>query len=351
VQARQQEVAGTAQFIDRELEDAKKDLAEKEEKIREIKSRYIADLPESQTVHLQALNSLQLDLRSETDAISRAQQQKVYYQGQLLAAPQVVDLDRSGEASEVFPLQMELAKAQSQLDTLKTRYGPDHPDVVKKTAEVKDLQLRIREAKEEGSDRRGARPAPKSNNPVLESQIAAIDEEIKTRTKRVSDIQAQMAYHQSKLERIPVLEQQLASVNRDYENARDHYKLLLDRKFSADMSSSLEDFQKMDRFIVLDPATAPSKPISPNRSLLSGGSLAFGLALGLIVAVTREMLDPTIKTSRELKELLGFPVLAEIPALVTRDDEQRVRFRNWLSATACVIAALAFVAIAVHPLV
>jgi uncharacterized protein involved in exopolysaccharide biosynthesis len=235
------------------------------------------------------------------------------------------------------------------LDNLKTRYGQDHPDVVKKTTEVKDLQRRIREAKDQGADRRSTKPVAKSGNPVLESQIAAIDEEIKSRTKRQADIQGQIAYHQSKLERIPVLEQQLASVNRDYENARDHYKLLMDRKFSADMSSSLENFQKSERFIVLDSALPPSKPFSPNRPLMNAASLALGLALGLVLALAREMMDPSVKTTREVKELLGMPVLAEIPTLVTLGDERQQRFRNWLSATATLVFAVAFLVIAINP--
>jgi polysaccharide chain length determinant protein (PEP-CTERM system associated) len=349
VQERQREVAGTAQFIDRELEGATKDLEEKEKQIEEIKSRYISDLPESQTLHLQALTSLQLDLRNENDAIARAQQQKVYYQSQLLSAPRVIDLDRSGEATEIVPLQMELAKAQGQLDTMKTRYGPDHPDVLKKTAEVKDLQRRIRETKDEGSDRRANAPPARTTNPVLESQIAGIDEDIKVRSKRVADIQQQIAYHQSKLERVPVLEQQLSSVNRDYENARDHYKLLRDRKFSADMSSSLEDFQKLDRFIVLDPARVPSKPTRPNRAILNGAGLVLGLAMGLIIAVAREMLDPSVKTSREVTELLGIPLLAEVPSLLTRQDESRIRLRTWLSATTSVLFVAVFVLIVIIP--
>jgi protein tyrosine kinase modulator len=349
VQAREKEVTGAAEFIDRELEDAKKDLQQKEDKIREIKSRYIADLPESQTLHVQALNSLQMDLRNESDAISRAQQQKVYYQSQMLAAPPVVDLDRTSNNSGMVPLQIELAKSQSQLDTLKTRYGPDHPDVVKKTAEVVDLQRRIREIKDDGSDHRATRVVAKSSNPVLESQIAAIDEEIKNRTKRQTDIQTQIAYHQSKLERIPVLEQQLASINRDYENARDHYKLLMDRKFSADMSTSLEHFQKGERFIVLDTAQPPAKPYSPNRPLLNGASLALGLGLGFIVVLLREMLDPSVKTAREVNELLGISVLAEVPALITHKDARRMRFGAWVSAVAALVFAAVYVVIAFVP--
>ncbi len=349
VLAREKEVTGAAQFIDRELEDAKKDLQQKEDKIREIKSRYIADLPESQTLHVQALNSLQMDLRNESDAISRAQQQKIFYQSQLLSAPPVVDLDRTGNSSGTVPLQIELAKAQSQLDSLKTRYGPDHPDVMKKTSEVADLQRRIHEIKDDGADRRAARNNVKSGNPVLESQIAAIDEDIKNRTKHQADIQTQIAYHQSKLERIPVLEQQLASINRDYENARDHYKLLMDRKFSADMSTSLEHFQKGDRFIVLDAAQAPAKPYSPNRQLLNAASLALGLGIGLILVLGREMLDPSVKTAREVNELLGVNVLSEIPALVTRQDQYRMRAGNWMTAAACLVFAFAYAMITLIP--
>jgi hypothetical protein len=138
-------------------------------------------------------------------------------------------------------------------------------------------------------------------------------------------------------------------VNRDYENARDHYKLLMDRKFSADMSSSLENFQKSERFIVLDSALPPSKPYSPNRPLMNAASLALGLALGLVLALAREMMDPSVKTTREVKELLGMPVLAEIPTLVTLGDERQQRFRNWVSATATLVFAVAFLVIAINP--
>jgi uncharacterized protein involved in exopolysaccharide biosynthesis len=296
-------------------------------------------------MHVQALNSLQLDLRSEEDAINRAQQQKVYYQSQLLNAPQVVNLDGSNENSGVVPLQMELAKAQIQLDTLRSRYGSNHPDVVKKTAEIKELEKRIRQMKTDNSDRAPARSASKPHNPVLESQISAIDDEIKVHAKRESDIKEKIAYHQSKLERIPVLEQQLASINRDYENARDHYKLLMDRKFAADMSSSLESFNKDDRFVVLDPAQAASRPYSPNRTLISFAGHAFGLFVGLALVLGREMLDPSVKTAQEIKNMFGVTVLAEIPALLTQSDLRKQRLNGTLGAVSCFASVIVFAVI------
>jgi polysaccharide chain length determinant protein (PEP-CTERM system associated) len=341
VKARENEVQGTSQFIDQELAEAKQDLQQKEEKIRQIKSQYISDLPESQAIHVQSINSLQLDLRSEEDAINRAQQQKVYYQSQLLAQPPVVNLDGNNDLSGLVPLQTQLAKAQTELDTLRSRYGQDHPDVVKKTNEVKELERRLREAKDENSGHQ-VKTATKVHNPVLESQIAAIDEEIKSRNKREADIKEKIAYHQSKLERIPVLEQQLAAVNRDYENARDHYKLLMDRKFSADMSTSLETFQKSERFIVLDPAQVPARPYSPDRRLINGGGLAAGLLLGLFMVVMLEAFNPTVKSSQEIMEIVAAPVLAEVPILTTKQDLRSARFKNLLGAAASTAAALLF---------
>lgn len=346
VKAREDEVQGASEFIDRELAEAKQVLQQKEDKIRQIKSQYAADLPESQQMHVQAMNAAQLDLRSEEDAINRAQQQKVYFQSQLINEPQVVNLDGNSEKSGLVPLQTQLAQEQTQLDTLRTRYGTSHPDVVKKTAEIRDLERRIRETRDENSDHRPVKPASKPRNPVLESQIAALDDEIKNRTKHEADIQKNIAYHQSKLERIPVLEQQLASVTRDYENARDHYKLLMDRKFAADMSSSLENFHKNERFIVLDAAQVPARPFSPNRTLIDAAGLVFGLGFGLLLALGREMLDPSVKTARETRALLSAQILAEIPVLVTDKERRRQRVLSLVAAASCTFSAIVFAVIA-----
>jgi len=135
-------------------------------------------------------------------------------------------------------------------------------------------------------------------------------------------------------------------VNRDYENSRDHYKLLMDRKFSADMSTSLESFQKSERFIVLDPARVPARPYSPDRRLMDAGGLAAGLLLGLLVVVLLELLDPTVKSTREIMEMLTVPVLAEIPELITNRDRQNDRMRNLLGAAGSAVSVLLFVLVA-----
>src|SRR5579864_5057093 len=127
MKARQDEVMGTAEFFDRELVKAKEDLDARGKKLGELQARYAAQLPESQSATVQELTSLQMELRSEMDAVSRAQQQKMYLESLLAQTPAVVDLDSqtTAQGDSVSSEQVQLTRLQNELDLLRSRYGPD----------------------------------------------------------------------------------------------------------------------------------------------------------------------------------------------------------------------------------
>lgn len=319
VKAREQEVVGTAEFIDHELEDANRDLKQKEDMIRNIKTQYASSLPESQLAHVQAINSGQIELRSELDAMARAQQQKVYLQN----SPQPVV---KSDPTQPAPLEAQLTRQEAQLQDLRARYGDNHPDVRRLRTEVQDLRQRAsREVKSSGSSSsKGTAQRP------LDAQLAVLDDEIKSHQRRSEEVRKQISMHQQKIDQMPVLEQQLAAVMRDYETARDHYKMLLDRKFAADMSSNLETYQKGERFVVLDPAQVPKLPSRPNRFLLDVAGLAVGLGLSLLLAVFLELNDSTVKTEAEILSYVEAPVMAELPWIMTNTEQHRKRKRTTL---------------------
>jgi len=94
---------------------------------------------------------------------------------------------------------------------------------------------------------------------------------------------------------------------------------------------------------IVEPATLPTSPSSPNH--LRDGLLALfiGLALGAGVAFMRERFDERLVGSSDLERQLGAPVLATIPkvdAWRKRDKEDLITMREPKSATSEAYRAL-----------
>src|SRR5579864_4698921 len=260
-----------------------------------------------------------MELRSEMDAVSRAQQQKVYLQSLLAQTPLVVDLDSQATAQDdsASAEQVQLARLQNELDLLRTRYGPDYPDVLKIEDHIKALKAQMKPAAKPDASPAATPPPAGHHNPVLEGQIAALDQEMQQHAAREKELQSQIAFHQAKLEATPEAKQLLAAAQRDYDQAEQNYKDIQVRKFSADVSSDVEIRQKGERFMIVQPAQPPARPYQPDRELIDGAALPAGLGLAICLAIVLEVMDGTVKTRREITEKIAAPVLAEIPWLQT----------------------------------
>ena len=71
---------------------------------------------------------------------------------------------------------------------------------------------------------------------MVDSQLNKLNQDMQDQVKLQSQLQEQINFHVSKLERIPVFEQQIAGMMRDYDTLRTHYASLLDKKLSAEMA-------------------------------------------------------------------------------------------------------------------
>jgi uncharacterized protein involved in exopolysaccharide biosynthesis len=108
----------------------------------------------------------------------------------------------------------------------------------------------------------------------LKSQIALTDREIGDLEKRRERVLRDVGAVQSRMDKLPMREQQLASLTRDYEASKANYKSLLDKKLAAEMAANMERWQKAERFVMLDVARVPEKPTSPNRPVFMTGGAA-----------------------------------------------------------------------------
>jgi hypothetical protein len=120
-----------------------------------------------------------------------------------------------------------------------------------------------------------------------------------------------MSVAEGRLSRLPVREQEMAQVTRDYEISKANYRSLLDKKLSAEMSTDMERRQKSERFTVIDPARVPEKPFKPNRPLFWSLGVAAGLILGIASGVALELRKNVVLGEWELPD--GVSVLGRLP--------------------------------------
>jgi uncharacterized protein involved in exopolysaccharide biosynthesis len=122
-----------------------------------------------------------------------------------------------------------------------------------------------------------------------------------------------------------VREQEISQLLRDYGTARDHYRSLLEKTYSAQMAAQLEQEQQSGNFTMLDHARVPDAPIGPKRTPLLLGALFAAFAAGLGVGLFAEMLDNTVKSEAELRDSLPeIPLLGTTPGIGNASVIRRV---------------------------
>jgi uncharacterized protein involved in exopolysaccharide biosynthesis len=126
---------------------------------------------------------------------------------------------------------------------------------------------------------------------------------------------AQIRQYQSRVESTPRVEQQMVSLQREYDLERSAYSDLTQKKQAALLNEELQRKQGGEQFAVLVPATVPSEPFKPKPMRVMLMALAAGFILGGAGAVGREYLDRSVHDARGLRDEFELPVLAEIPRI------------------------------------
>lgn len=368
---REQLVEGTTEFLDNELKNLKETLERQEASIGEFKRTNMGELPQQLEANLRSLDRIQSDLLATQLAKRSAQDRKLVLEKTIeltrqrieRAANQEREIDdnallESGIApptTERAPSQQMLKLIQKKMDlaNLQTEYKETYPDIIMLKREIQELedQVALTEMSEAGTLPAGLREPGQSNRNdqrraplrvpmgfelerahIAESQrqIQAIQVELNTLTEREIGLQRQIQLYERRVESVPAREQELAVLERDYENTKKNYESLLDKKLNAKISENLEKRQKGEQFRILDPANLPERPFKPVPLQIGLMGIAGGLGLGVALAFIREKLDSSIRKPEEVERITSVPVLASIPDF----DEELMITEKYLSKTA-----------------
>ena len=346
----QQQAENKTKFLDSQLEEARVSLAAQEAKVREFKDRHLGELPGQLGSNLQILTGKQNQLQAEQDALGQAKQQNAYFQSLLAQYKSTATTGKPGDPPMgLAGLNQELDRLKAQLADLSSRYTDQHPDVRKVKEQIahteKAKQQLLADMKAKGTDT--STPAAsdytgKESGPIMEveSQLKANQIEIANRQHAIADIEGQINEYQARLNHSPVLEQELADINRDYDQSRANYDSLLAKRNQAQLEKNVQKSTEGEHFRMIDPPSLPTRPFSPNRFLLSLGGLFGGLALGIAAALAADQMDDRVYDEEDFKKLVPAEIIAEIPPLPTMAEQAEQQQRMWLEWAAAGVICL-----------
>ncbi|MCX7303933.1 MAG: polysaccharide biosynthesis tyrosine autokinase, partial [Hyphomicrobiales bacterium] len=194
-------------------------------------------------------------------------------------------------SSVINELRQQNSRIAQQEADISRRYGAQHEAAQKARRQMEDINGLI--LKELGR----IEQVYKSDLEVALKQEADLSQQLETSTTRSSNI-AEARVRLRELERNAQADQNL------YESFLDRYKSALQQQ-----SFPITDAR------VLTQATPAQKKSSPKSMITMALAGLGGLALGLMLALARELSDRTFRTPAQIERVLGIPCLGILPKL------------------------------------
>jgi polysaccharide chain length determinant protein (PEP-CTERM system associated) len=339
--SRKNKVLATDQFIDEQLRQSKAALTAQEEKIARFKSVHLGELPEQGNANMSALNGLHSQLTAIENAMQQAQERdklldfKVQERKRLnLLSQRLSTAEDSGKPAPAdtktsSSLEAELEAKKALLEQYMAKYTPNHPDVLTITRDVNRLEQQIQQQKSARNEElapateltaeTGKKYEQTDQRDPMEASFQfeadGIKAEIARREKEKKEILKQINLYQSRLNLAPSLDQELATLMREWDAAKTQYDNLQKQKFSTQMATTVEVDKKNETYRIIDEANLPVKAQYPNRLQIVLLGIGGGLLLGFGAAFGRELLDTAIASEEEAKRVLNLPVLVTIPTV------------------------------------
>jgi uncharacterized protein involved in exopolysaccharide biosynthesis len=300
----------TLAFFDQEVDRLGTELSLQSERILTFKNNNSDALPDSLEYRLNRQDTLSERIGRDEREISslKDQRQRVVsiYEatGRLQEAPQI----------QQTPEQQQLATLQAQLSAMKTTLSDTNPRVKVLASQVAQLEATVKAqvgantGQDEGVDQ----------DSLLDITLAQIDSQIETLTQSIQRANTELDDINLSINRTAPNQIALEALDRDYDNLQIQYNEAVSRRNQAQAIERAELGGKTERITVIEQASVPNAPSSPNRPLVVAGGIGVGLLLAGGLFVLLELLNNSIRRPKEIIKALGIAPLATIPYMESR---------------------------------
>jgi protein tyrosine kinase modulator len=340
LETRSTKADATSQFFQSQVDESLRKLKEHEARLEAFRRTNAGRLPDQVDTNLQLMQSARQELQTQTDGVNRDRDRQITIERTIADEIAMGPIAAGRVSKDGTPVAQsaaqELAAANTALATLQLRLKDDHPDVriaksriaeLEKKAAAEALQQPVSDGQLSGPINTAAAERMRRLS-TLRAEFDSLERGILLKRAKVEKAQATIADYQQRIQAAPMLETQLAELMRDYGTLKDTYEGLLRKTDDARLTANLEQRQVGEQFKIIDPASRPERPRSPNRGRIDFMGAVMGLGLGLAIAGLLEYRDTSLRTEDDVLAALMLPVVALVPTLWTDAEVKRARRRR-----------------------
>lgn len=312
-----EEARGAREFIEEQLKINERELLQSENKLARFKeSEGLYSPAEEVKTTVDKIARLETTRLEARVALQEAEARLAKIQSELARQSQDIRSSTTLTSNPVVEqLSLKLAGLEVELAAALEKYTEKHPTVLALRTEAEQTKKRMEE-----EIRQIVSSETRTVNPVYQQLL---QEEVRQETERVA-LQARhqaltrmISENESTLAGLSEKELEFIRLSREVKTAETIF-LMLKEKYEE---VRINEATRISGVRVVDPAILPERPIKPRIGLNLVIAAFLGAFLGIWGAFLLEYLDVTIKTSKDVEEATGLPVLGQIP--ITSDNERQ----------------------------
>jgi uncharacterized protein involved in exopolysaccharide biosynthesis len=303
--------AGTFEFFQKQTQQYAKSLAQAESHLVEFSRTQGVVSPEQQKVAtLQKLSEFQAELKQTQASISETVEriQNLEAQSKSLPSRMTTSVRMSDNPQLIGQLKSTLLNLELKRTELLEKFEPTY-----RLVQEADTQVAQTRAAIEAAEKSQLREETTDRNPIYEwvdSELAKARSDLAAGQARAEALSRSVRSYEEQarnLDQNEVVEQGLL---RDQKAQEANYLLYQRKQEEARISNAL-DSSRIVNVAVAEEAAVPAVPSRSRPSALLAGLLA-AIAASIAAAVAAERLNPSLRTTDDVKAFLDVPVLASV---------------------------------------
>ncbi len=283
--AKFQAVKSASQWLETRAQELRKEVQSTEDRIADYKARSGLFQGVQAGLDTEQISRMTTDLLAAKNDLAQAEARLDAARGKQGASAQ------ASVAPNVVQFRVQMDTLNAQLQSLLSRLGPNHPDVVSLRNQIHDLERSL------GSE--------------IGRTVSAADAEVRADRARVASLESNLKLAQSQVDKNNQAMIPLNAMQRDADAARTLLQAVLTRVQQTAQQSAIE---KPDARVISE-ALPPPEPSFPKMKILIPAAAAFGIAFGLLVVYLLEVADSTFRSGDDVRAVLGLPCFALVPAV------------------------------------